>query len=395
VDWDQLTTRIDFNEGANSQWFGRYSWGDEKILNGGNFEIEDRRIITKVDQIMMSNTRTFSPTVVNEFRFGVNFFDNSLETFFNGIRDVTSELGVPGLNPPDEAAWGTPSIGFTDQGSVAGWGEATEAPFINNSRAYQVTDNVSWVRGNHTFRFGGELTVRHYNLIGNQFPRGFFQFGGRATAFPGQVNSTGDSFASGLLGWITEATRSLGLPSVEFRQKSPHLYAEDTWKITPRLTMNIGLRYEFTPPYEDRNRGIMNVQMFCPGVDETGIDEDCRTPVMVRPGEGDFYEGLDVRFADNIPLATGDDVLFNHATIRRSNSPTPAHPTPCLLRPALLTRFANVAGGAHCKRTANLRHRASPSENLLWRGGEVGGPSPAVDSTVYAAGSTASAIEPQ
>jgi hypothetical protein len=223
------------------------------------------------------------------------------------------------LAPPDQAAWGTPSIGFTDQGSVNGWGEATEAPFINNSRAYQVTDNVSWVRGNHTFRFGGELTVRHYNLVGNQFPRGFFQFGGRATAFPLQEDS-GDSFASGLLGWITEATRSLGLPSVEFRQNSPHLYVEDTWKITPRLTMNIGMRYEFTPPYEDRNRGIMNVQMFCPGVDETGIDEDCRTPVMVRPGEGDFYEGLNVRFADNIPLATGDDVLFNHATVQNDRN---------------------------------------------------------------------------
>jgi hypothetical protein len=320
VDWDQLTTRIDFNEGANSQWFGRFSWGDESILNGGAFEIQDRRIVTKVDQIMLSNTRTFSPTVVNELRLGANIFDNDLLTFFNGIRDVTSELGIPGLLPPAEAAWGTPSIGFTDQGSVAGWGEATEAPFINRSRTYQITDNLSWVHGNHTFRFGGEITDRRYNLIGNQFPRGFFQFGGRATARPGAVNNTGDSFASGLLGWITEATRSLGLPSVQFRQRSPHLYAEDTWKITPRLTMNIGLRYEFTPPYKDRYRGIMNVQMFCPGVDETGIDEDCRTPVMVRPGEGEFYEGLDVRFADNVPLATGDDVLFNHATINKDKN---------------------------------------------------------------------------
>jgi hypothetical protein len=205
VDWSQFTTRIDFAEGSNSQWFGRYSWGDEKILNGGAFEINDRRIVTMVDQIMLSNTRTFSPTLVNELRLGANIFDNSLETFYNGIRDVTSELGVPGLLPPAEAAWGTPSIGFTDRGSVAGWGEATEAPFINHSRTYQITDNMSWVHGNHTIRFGGEITDRRYNLIGNQFPRGFFQFGGRATAMPGAVASTGDSFASGLLGWITEA----------------------------------------------------------------------------------------------------------------------------------------------------------------------------------------------
>jgi hypothetical protein len=320
IDWDQFTTRIDFNENANSQWFGRYSWGDEKLLNGGNFEIADRRITTKVDQYMLSNTRTFSPTLVNELRLGANVFDNDLLTFFNGIRDITAELGIPGLNSPIEIAWGTPSIGFTDQGSVAGWGEATEAPFVNRNRTYQITDNMSWVRGNHTFRFGGEIANRRYNVVGNQFPRGFFQFGGRATAFPGRVNDTGDSFASGLLGWITEATRALGLANVQLRQTAIHGYIEDTWKVSPKLSMNIGVRYEYTPPFSDRYRGIMNVKMFCPGVDETGIDEDCPTPVMVRPGDADFYEGINVRYADNIPTAAGDDVMHNHATIRKDTN---------------------------------------------------------------------------
>jgi len=87
--------------------------------------------------------------------------------------------------------------------------------------------------------------------------------------------------------------------------------------VNPSLTLTMGLRYEYTPPFKDRYRGIMNVQMFCPGVDETGIDENCQTPVLVRPGEGDFHEDLSVHMADRVPTATGDDVLFNRATVKK------------------------------------------------------------------------------
>ena len=320
VDWDQFTTRIDFSENANSQWFGRYSWGDESLLLGGTFEIQDRRITTKVDQYMLSNTRTFSPTVVNELRLGANVFDNDNLTKFNGIRDVTAELGIPGLNSPIEIAWGTPAVGMTGQGFNAGWGEATEAPFVNRSRTYQIFDNLSWIRGNHTFKFGGEIGQRRYNVVGNQFPRGLLQFNSRATALPSRLQDTGDRFASGLLGWMDEATRALGLANVQLRQTAIHVYAEDTWKVTPKLTMNFGLRYEYTPPFSDRYRGIMNVKMYCPGVDEGGLNPECGTPAMVRPGEGDFYENLQVRFADNIPTLAGDDVMHNHATIRNDTN---------------------------------------------------------------------------
>ncbi|MCB9383408.1 MAG: TonB-dependent receptor [Bryobacterales bacterium] len=321
VDWDQFTTRIDFNENPNAQWFGRYSWGREAVGLGATFPIQDRSVSTRVDQIMLSNTRTFSPTIVNELRLGANIFDNDLKTLNNGVRDVSGELGIPGLPPVAEAAWGSPQIGMSGVGVVAGWGESTEGPFINRSRTYQIFDNLSIIRGNHTFKFGGEIGNRRYNLIGNQFPRGLLQFHSRATALPGSIQNTGDRFASGLLGWMDEATRALGLPNVQLRQTAFHVYAEDSWKVTPKLTLTMGLRYENTPPWADRYRGMMNVQLFCPGVDNTGIDESCPTPVMVRPGPSqDFYEGLNVRYADNVPTASGDDILYNHALQQRDKN---------------------------------------------------------------------------
>ncbi|MEZ5353666.1 MAG: TonB-dependent receptor [Bryobacteraceae bacterium] len=320
LDWDQFTTRIDWQQSMSSQWFGRLSWGDELLTSGQNFEAQDERIGTKVWQVMLSNVRTLTPTVVNELRLGANLFDNDKLTRFNGIRDVTTELGVPGLSPPIEAAWGTPGIGFTGNNEVAGWGEATGGPFINRNRTYQIIDNISWVRGKHTLRFGGEASDRRFNQIGNQFPRGFFQFPSRYTSDPSNLSRTGSAFATGLLGWTSESTRALGIANLQFRQKSFYGYAEDTWKITPTLTMNIGVRYEYTPPWRDRYRGIFNVRMSCPGVNDQGIDPNCPVPVLVRPGAGDFHEGLQVHIADAVPKATGDDALFNHATIQNDRN---------------------------------------------------------------------------
>jgi hypothetical protein len=315
VDWDQVTSRIDWNESTTSQWFGRYSWGSEFVGDGQTFPQQDLRAVTKNWQAMLGNVRTFSPTLVNELRLGATIFDNDRASFYNFTRDVTSELAIPGLSSPIQAAWGSPQVGFDGNGFVAGWGETTEAPFVLRNRTYQLLDNLSWIRGKHTFKMGGELASRRFNQIGNQFPRGFFQFPARFTADPTNQGRTGSAFATGLLGWTQEATRALGIANTQFRQWSSAYYFEDTWKVRQNLTLNIGLRYEYTPAFHDRYRGIFNVKMSCTGVNDNGLDPNCPVPVLVRPGPGDFHEGLDVRMADRIPKATGDDVLGNRATI--------------------------------------------------------------------------------
>jgi hypothetical protein len=264
---------------------------------------------------MISNVRTFSPTVVNELRVGANIFDNDKGTRFNGVRNVTAELGIPGLDSPIEIAWGAPAVGFSGNNFVSGWGETTEAPFSIRNRTYQLLDNLNWVRGKHTFKFGGEIANRRFNQVGNQFPRGYFLFPSRFTADPANLSRTGSGFATGFLGWNEEATRALGLANTQFRQWSGAFYVEDTWKLTPTLTMNIGVRYEITPPFADRYRGIFNLKMFCNGVNDGGIDASCPVPVLVRPGPGDFHDGLNAHLADVIPKETGDDAMFGRATI--------------------------------------------------------------------------------
>ena len=89
------------------------------------------------------------------------------------MRDVNAELGLPGLPSPPPVRWGIPDIALAD---YSGFGDSTEGPYVNNNHIYQFVDNFSWIRGKHSFRFGGEIRSDQYNQVGNQFPRGFLGF---------------------------------------------------------------------------------------------------------------------------------------------------------------------------------------------------------------------------
>lgn len=96
INKDQFISRLDFVESSKSQWSGRYSWGDENQSNTG-ISLDGTKTITNFEQYMGSNTRTFTPTMVNEARFGYTRFFNSTGTYLAFTRDVVSEIGIPGL----------------------------------------------------------------------------------------------------------------------------------------------------------------------------------------------------------------------------------------------------------------------------------------------------------
>jgi len=305
---ETFSQRIDYNMTNNSQWFGRFSWGDEFAGDALTFAEQSGRTETRPYQIALSNTTTISPTVINEARFGWTKFVNDRLLRFANERNVTAELGIPGLNPPPlPEAYGTPSIGLAD--GLTGFGESSGGPFLNDNDQFQWSNNMTVIRGNHTFQFGAELRRERFNQIGNQFARGSFIFQQQATEDPANRGVTGFSFSSFMIGESRRSERAFGLANTQFRRWSASAYIEDKWKMTPKLTVTLGLRYEITPPFHDRNRGIMNLQKFDPGFNENGIDPNTRTPIFTRPGHGDFHENLAFRFFDDIPTQVGNDAL--------------------------------------------------------------------------------------
>ncbi len=289
INKDQYTQRIDFVENSRSSWFGRYSWGSEQEIEPA-LKLNGTKLINRIHQFMISNTRTFSPTVVNEFRFGYNHFFNTFGRELAFTRDVVAELKIPGLVDPPPEAWGIPEIpirGFST------FGDSTEGPYTNKNHTFEWVENLSWVRGKHSLRFGTNVRRDRYNQVGNQFPRGSFIIEDQATGY---------GFADYMLGYTRRDEASVALAETQFRATSQAYYVDDTWKVRPNLTLNFGLRYEYTPPWLDKNGTLMNA--FVPFIDMTpNVPDLSRHPTLVRIGQGDVYQNTLLRFNPAIKVA--------------------------------------------------------------------------------------------
>ncbi len=302
TDKNEFTTRIDWAESSKSSWFGRYSWTDESssvpTLAGAGAGIG-----THGYQALISNTRIFSPTVVNEFRFGVNKFYNALTPLLACKQNVVASLGLPGLNTSNCGVWGIPQM--RNIGAISGFGDDTNGPYILQDGIGQIIDNVSYIRGNHSFRLGLEIRRDRFNQLGNEFPRGAFNWGASSTANPA-VSGSGFGFAGFMLGSPTEVDAAYGLAFLQMRGTSQAYYIDDTWRVTPKLTVTMGLRYELTPPLADQSKtgGEANVQLpyFSNDASPAIQNNLALHPTDVRIGNGNYYQGLPFIFP-NVQVA--------------------------------------------------------------------------------------------
>ncbi len=298
---DGFVLRLDFNESGKSQWMGRYNWGDENTSNQG-LNLAGTKVLTNYEQYTGSNTRTITANLVNDARFGYTRFFNSLGTLSAGSRDVISEIGIPGQKPGDPITWGIPNIVFNGGGFTA-IGDANDGPFANNNNTLQFVDKVSWIHGKHTFAFGGEYNRQNFNQVGNQFSRGVFTFQANATANP--ANGTGGfSFAEFLLGRIFVSTNAAAVADAKFERNVFHAFVDDTWKVTPKMTLSLGLRYELTPPFTNTLGNYFTIAI--PKIQFTANVPEADWPYFVRQGNcTDPYQGLSIRWTSTKAVCGG------------------------------------------------------------------------------------------
>ena len=301
IDKYQYTQRMDAVQSAKSSWMGRYSYAKENEVAPA-LKLNGTKLDTSIHQVALGNTWTLSSNLVNEVRFGYNYFFNTFGRELAFERDVVKELKIPGLSESGPEAWGIPSIGIT---GFSGFGDSTEGPYTNRNHAFEVSDNLTWIRGRHSLKVGGSVRFDMYNQVGNQFARGNFQF---------QPIATGYAFADYMLGYQQQNEAAVALAVTKFRAVSQSYYIADTWKIASNMTLDLGLRYEYTPPWLDKNGTLMNADI--PFRDTTpNVQDLSRHPVLVRIGTGDVYENTVLRFAPNIQVARdgrlGDRLVFD------------------------------------------------------------------------------------
>ncbi len=277
-DSDQWTWRADWVESSNSNWFFRYSHGNELQYIPINIPDQGNNVDVRVRQGVFGNTRVFGPTKVNDFRAGVSRLEaaNIQQRAFT--RNVVQELNIPDVSRDFPLYFGIPVFQINTFSNV---GECNDCPFVNYDTVIQFKDDFSWTRGKHTFKFGGEARRVRYNQIGAVVPRGRFTWDGRYTQNPLAANAattTGLPMADYLLGLMSNTEGQIGAPIANFRTHYLAIYFQDTWKASPKLTINYGLRWEDEPPYYDKHDAIVNVDFRW----DNSIE-----PVFVRLGSGD------------------------------------------------------------------------------------------------------------
>ena len=254
---DQLDIRGDHSFGASDTLFVRYSWSDREISqgsvfappgNGGNGFGDFPLIqLPKAWSIAGGETHVFSSSVVNELRIG--FTRNESDQISPATESLYDQFGIKGV-PQTEGLTGLPTFTLTNFASL---GDRTFAPNPKRVGVLQVTDNVSWTRGNHGIKFGGDMRFRNNFAGTSNIARGSFTFNGQFTSrVPG--TGAGSAIADLLLG-LTSAAQLSTLLTGDFRDQYYGLYVNDAWRVTPKLTLNLGLRYELQMPlYEVNNR---------------------------------------------------------------------------------------------------------------------------------------------
>src|SRR4029453_2108016 len=196
--------------------------------------------------LTFNDTHTFGSGWLNEFRFGVNqikFFMTPIDFGTN----PAAAVGIPGINL-NEVTSAMTQLGFQN---IRGLGANSNQPLITNQNDLQFFDNVTFLRGRHTLKAGGSVTLRSREILNADTIVGNFGFNKNQTSnCAGQAanytinTAPGFDVASFLLGFAASKTRNL-FDAETYTEKRPEysLYVQDDFRPTAKLTLTMGLRW--------------------------------------------------------------------------------------------------------------------------------------------------------
>lgn len=260
-------TRMDVNFSEKDQVFFRFSLADDPqfipgiftgIADGGGFQQGDQT--ANAQQSALGYTHTFSPTLINVARAGLNYLHTTrVSPPANDLSNIPGKFGILGI-PQEQENGGLPAFGISGYQTL---GSNAFLPSDEVSSTFQLTDDLTKIYGKHTFKAGFEWQHVKFSTLQPPWSRGQFNFDGTYTDVPG-ITSGNVGIAQLLLipqaSTVPNGIDYVGGPDAVFvsnisltdNGKNYYgTYINDDWKVTSKLTLNLGLRWDyFQPVYE-------------------------------------------------------------------------------------------------------------------------------------------------
>jgi hypothetical protein len=213
--------------------------------------------IQKTYSVGLNYNRSISPTLLTEVRVGVAHYHNDAQPSDFGTNDSTN-LGIPGVNlASDPFTTGIVGINLNGPFSNPFIGYSASLPWIRAEANIDMVNSWTKIKGNHTIKWGVDIRRVRDDLLQDQTysPRGIYNFGTNQTSIVGAATGWGNDMASFLLDQPSSAGRDLDTYFPAYRDTWIFAFAGDKWQVSPKLTMDIGLRWEDYPPGTPRFPG--------------------------------------------------------------------------------------------------------------------------------------------
>ncbi|NDQ55549.1 MAG: TonB-dependent receptor [Acidipila sp.] len=334
-----LTTSMDYDFSAKDQIRGRYVYNSLDALdNAANLPIFFQLSPTRYHLVSLAEYHTFNSAVQNEIRLSFNRYEN---------HTPTGNFIYPGLDQ-------FPNIGLGDLGINVG--PDPNGPQFAIQNYYSATDNVSWVKGNHTFKFGMDL---HKYIAPQQFTqraRGDYEYN-TADIF---LHDQNPDFL---------AQRSLGSTTYYGDQIGIFWYVNDNWKIRHNLTINLGLRHEYTTIPVGERRQALNSAASVPGLIDFSEPRAPKKNFMPRVGFA-WSPGSKGTTSVRAGFGMGYDVLYDN--IGTLEKPPQLSGTVDQTFPPLINNY--LANGAILPSVGDLQSFTPATANCVAHGVAAGLP---------------------
>ncbi|MGB8481475.1 MAG: TonB-dependent receptor [Acidobacteriaceae bacterium] len=262
-DSNGFDVRIDQQISSSNSIFFRFSFSDHTLVNPGALpqplydgSYLTGTTVTQVRAGVLGFTHIFNPRTVNEVR-SEYLYNNSALRPFNSSIDGAAELGIPGI-PFTPGNGGYPAFGVA---GINGFGGSTYSATVEVQNEFLLLDTLSLVRSVHTLKIGAEVRPRvDFSFLQPIAPRGNFSFSGNFTRDPNNLSGTGLGVADLALGIPTQSEITSS-ENDHFQEPAYAAFVQDDVKATDKLTLNLGLRYQFVSSATEKNNAQANFNL--------------------------------------------------------------------------------------------------------------------------------------